>query len=168
MKKFYLLPLLVLLFTACSSDDSILDSNTEASNKNYQQRAAGINFDGPYTPVLTCLRNLKGEVSLDVSAGLGNPVINFIFRPPFSTPAVQGFRATVEVQALSDCDDIASGTGTVFVFGTTAVISNIAANNPVINILPSQLPSCYKWRTVLSSATTTCVSYSPWYEQPLF
>lgn len=170
MKKIMLLPLLALLFS-CSADDNLISRQNEGdtSSVTYYDNVDGFIEKAGISP--SCI-NLGGSVSADVSNGLGNPVLNFTTIVNGTVVATKKFKVRLEVQALSDCDDMTSSTGSVVVFGPAGTVQNVQANPPSFSVMPSQLPLCYKWRIVFDDATdgargSGCYSYTAWYESPL-
>jgi len=177
MNKLYLLPLLMLFFASCSVDDSAdivnQQNTTEATtfsvNDSIESRLGAI---AQATTVSDCFKGLAGHINLDVSAGLNNPVINFISDAPAGTINPNwSFLVKVEIQQLSDCEDFSSNTGSVTIISNNTVYTNVVATHPAVSVLPAQLPACYKWRITLERTgkfAPVCKSYSSWYDAPLF
>lgn len=178
MKKFYLLPLLILFFASCSVDDSADILNQENTtdaiavtvNDSIASRV-GADIQA-VAAVSDCFKGLAGHINLDVSAGLNNPVINFISDAPAGAINPNwSFLVKVEIQQLSDCEDFNSNTGSIITISNNTVYTNVVATHPAVAVLPSQLPVCYKWRITLERTgrlSPTCKSYSKWYDAPLF
>ena len=167
MKKIYVLPLIVLLFAACSVDNDLNEEDNTANTLVQKEEAAPAS-----TPLSSCFTNLAAHVSVDVSAGLNNPVVNFIADAP--ADASGGFMMKVEIRALSDCEDLNSGTGAITALGNSTVFYGIASTPAQVSVTPAQLTlPCYKWRILLqgvsgSGREITCTTVSPWYDAPLF
>jgi len=174
MKKLMILPML-MFFYACSTDSVDFEQDQQDSalttmSVNEETRASIPDKSTLYKP---CYKGFSSHVYVDVSNGFGNPVVVFQAVVPASLPSNVYFRVRAEVQPLSDCDDMDSLDGASVLFGSTALILDLASNPPGIEVLPSQLPSCYKWRLVYEGYTTsfkkpTCISYTSWQEAPLF
>lgn len=165
MKKILLLLPIMLGLLACATDN-------EEDFGQYEYYIAE-KSDGFEILSTTCFTNLTAQTYVDVSGGFGNPVVVF-------TPTVTGtvsetakFRVKIEVQPLSDCDNIDSDTGTLLNFGLTSLVQNVVVAPPVISVQPENLPFCYKWRFVFEGISDIkrnpiCYSASDWYESPLF
>ena len=172
MKYFYLLPLLLLLFTACSIDDSadIVQQAKSIQTADMAARSAvdptPVSVGMPVEP--TCFKGLTAYVNIDVSGGFTNPIVNFVSNVPATVNAASGYRVKVIIQQLADCEDLNVIKGEPAIFGTSAIYYNVAATHPMVTVAPSQFPACYKWRIVLEGVDTSCKSYSPWYDAPLF
>lgn len=168
MKKILLLLTIAMGLWACSTDneEDFVQYGYNANEKtNAQENLAAL--------TVSCFTSLTANVHVDVSGGIGNPVV--VFTPVVSgtVSATAKFRVRVEVQPLSDCDDMNSDTGTLLTFGPAGLVQNVVASPPVVSVLPANMPLCYKWRFVfegISSAqrNPTCSSASIWYESPLF
>jgi len=177
MNKLYILPILMLFFASCSVDDSAdvlnqqnaAEDTTISVNDSIDSRL-GENVQAAF--VADCFKGLAAHINLDVSAGLNNPVINFISDAPAGTINPNwSFLVKLEIQQLSDCEDFSSNTGAVITISNNTVYTNVVATHPAVSVLPSQLPSCYKWRITLErngKFTPVCKSYSSWYDAPLF
>ncbi|WP_154652602.1 hypothetical protein [Flavobacterium rivuli] len=177
MKKLYFLPLLMLFFASCSVDDSADIVNqqnaTEATTFSVNDSIASrLGTTAQAATVSDCFKGLAGHINLDVSAGLNNPVINFVSDAPAGTINPNwSFLVKVEIQQLSDCEDFSSNTGSVITISNSTVYTNVVATHPAVSVLPSQLPACYKWRITLERTgkfAPVCKSYSSWYDAPLF
>jgi len=173
MKNIYILPLLLLFFASCSVDDSadLLTQEPVNALTLTSEELARIGETGQSLISPDCFKVLSAHINLNVSAGLNNPVINFVGDAPIGTSARLGYIVRVEVVALSDCDDLNSPTGSVIILGNNTVFNNVGTIDPVVSALPSQLPVCYKWRITyerVGAIITSCKSYSQWYEAPLF
>jgi len=172
MNKIYLLPLMLLFFASCSVDDSaeLLNQQTVADTTvtlDAESRIAAAQA----ASLSDCFKGLAAHINLDVSAGLNNPVIDFIADAPITANPNWSYLVKVEVQQLSDCEDFSSTTGQAIIFANNTVYTNIYASHPEVSVAPSQLPSCYKWRITLERTGklgSPCKSYSQWYDAPLF
>lgn len=166
MKKILLLLPIILGLLACTTDN-------EEDFGQYEYYIAE-KSDAPGFEILstTCFTNLTGQTHVDVSGGFGNPIVVFTPTVTGTVPATAKFRVKVEVQPLSDCDNINSDTSTLLNFGHV-IAQNIVAAPPVISVQPENLPLCYKWRFVFEGISDIkrnpiCYSASDWYESPLF
>lgn len=173
MKKIYLLPLLVLFFTACSVDDSAELLNQEIVEEVFfDSLKEEFNGSGPKeAPQNDCFNGLAAHVSMDVSGGLNNPAVNFVADVPLTVSPGLAYVVKVEVQQLADCEDFNVVTGDpVFLGGRS--YTNVAMAFPSVTVQPNQLPVCYKWRMVFERSgrliQTPCKALSPWYDAPLF
>ncbi|PZR14743.1 MAG: hypothetical protein DI539_18640 [Flavobacterium psychrophilum] len=169
MKKIVLLVMIAVGVWSCSTDNDevLMHYESDVSERANEESAQAL------SATTTCFTDLSASVSVDVSNGIGNPTVVF-------TPAITGpvrisasYRVRVEVQPLSDCDDMNSNTGTLLAFGPSGSVQNVLASPPAISVLPANMPSCYKWRFVFESPAGTpksqyCLSASIWYESPLF
>lgn len=168
MKKIMLLPLLLIFFN-CSTDDTQLSVSQDPDNllmTSYKCKDFGIES------LLSCFK-LTASVSLDVSNGLGNPTVVFTSSVNAAVTPTRKFKVKVEVQQLTDCDYMDSEIGSKVIWGPAASVTNVNALPPTVSVLGSKLPACYKWRFVFEGVSETgreliCVSYSPWYERPLY
>ncbi|MXN89840.1 hypothetical protein GR160_01240 [Flavobacterium sp. Sd200] len=172
MKKIYLLLLIALFFAACSADDSNEILNQEKNTEIIYSARATASKTKPGTgelPVASCFNGLAAHTTIDVTAGLNKPIVNFVADAPSNLSASAGYVVTVEVQELADCEDINVASGLPVFFGGS-VFYNVVANAPVINVVPADLPACYRWRFVFerSNSVTPCKSLSSWYDAPLF
>jgi len=169
MKKIILLTLTMLGALSCTIDneeDVQFDrSSLEKENTQSAYATMGVTYPG-------CFSALTAQVSIDVSGGFGNPVVVFTPASTGTLPFTTRLWARVEVQALSDCDLIGSGTGSILAFGPSAPIYYSNSSSPVISVLPANLPSCYKWRYVFeginSKGATICLNSTRWQESPIF
>jgi len=178
MNKLYILPILMLFFASCSVDDSAdivnQQNSTEATvlSVNDSIEEARLGATAQAGSVSDCFKGLTSHINLDVSAGLNNPVINFISDAPAGTINPNwSFLVKVEIQQLSDCEDFNSNTGSVITISNSTVYTNVVATHPAVSVLPAQLPACYKWRITLERTgkfAPVCKSYSSWYDAPLF
>jgi hypothetical protein len=168
MKKILLLLVLGIGLGSCTTEneEDFVQSGTVTSQKNNDGEAP---MRAPSLP--SCFTGLTGSVHVDVSNGLGNPIVVFTPTITDNVPLTAKFKVRVEVQPLSDCDDMNSNTGSLLSFGPTGTVQNVIMSPPAISVLPVNMPICYKWRFVfegVSSLKTTCFTASPWYESPLF
>jgi hypothetical protein len=167
MRKILLL-LMVIGCWGCSSDNEVDfvqygDGVSQTSNVENETMALS---------TTSCFTSVTGQVHVDVSNGIGNPIVVFTSAVTGTVNVKTKFRVRVEVQPLGDCDDINSDTGTLLVF-SLGTIQNVVSSPPSISVLPVNMPLCYKWRFVFESPEGTsmssyCYSESTWYESPLF
>lgn len=161
--------MLLMFFYACSTDSVDFEQDQNSST-------VTMSADGEIPNKLTlkpCYKGLSSHVYVDVSGGLGNPVVVFKAVIPQGVPSNVGFRVKAEIQSLNDCDDMSSVSAPSVLFGSNTIVSAGSLIPPSISVHPSQLPSCYKWRLVYEGFTTsfitpTCISYTSWQEAPLF
>jgi len=168
MKKIVLLLTMTVGLFACSTDneEDMVQYGDDILQKTNAESLATLT-----TP--SCFTSLTGSVHVDVSNGIGNPVVVFTPTVTGTVSATATFKVRVEIQPLSDCDDMNSITGTLLSFGPLGTVQNVVASPPDVSILPSSLPLCYKWRFVFEGITSprrpaVCYSESVWYESPLF
>jgi hypothetical protein len=173
MKKFLVLSVLAAMFASCSVDNESV---------NLQEETVGVsvideNNDlfGKIAYTSSCFQSIGGSVFVDVSGGISNPKVAFVADVPndMATPSAN-YNVSVEMQLLTDCEDLNTGTGAIIKY----TINNVAipaVNDPRVLLSPSQLPSsCYKWRMavdgikVTSSGSSACITYSPWDYEPVF
>lgn len=166
MRKIVLLLPFLFVFCNCSTDDSINSQEEDLLLLSAREREEG--FIAKATTASACFTNFTATVSVDVSGGFGNPVLVFTPQPSGAVYPTEKYSAKVEIQPLSDCDDMSSNSGNVLIFSATRSAQIQFSSPPVIRILPSGLPQCYKWRYVSQGHTTGCVSSSPWYETPVY
>lgn len=164
---------MLLFFVSCSVEDSaeLLSQQTVADSAVTPDELEKIAATNQVAALSDCFTGLVAHINLDVSAGLNNPVINFIADAPVVSNPSWSYLVKVELQQLSDCEDFSSATGQPVIFANATVYTNVYANHPVVSLKPSQLPSCYKWRISLErpgNKGSLCKSYSPWYDAPLF
>jgi len=153
---------------ACSTDneDEFLQEGYSA--------AEIVNTESVPASVLpSCFTSLTARVRVDVSNGIGNPVVVFIPVIAGTISEASAFKVRVEVQPLADCDDFESNSGTPFRFGPTGTVQNVVASPPSISVMPANMPLCYKWRFIFEGVSgkqsnPACYSTSIWYESPLF
>jgi hypothetical protein len=170
MKKIMILPLIMVLFWACS-----VDNENELEETDGNMRLAAFSTEAATTnniSVTTCFRGITAGVQADVSNGLGNPVLVFTPAVTGSVTAGNKYTVRVEIQPLSDCDNMSSDTGSLIVYSYGTPVQNISTAPPGIMVQPSQIPACYKWRMVVDGVPdkkqTACTSITQWYEAPLF
>jgi len=167
MKKIMLLPLF-LIFLNCSADDNQVNPEQNTENSSVSEDKYKV-----FATSLPSCFNLSATVAVDVSNGLGNPVVVFTSSVNATVSASRKFKVKVEVQQLSDCDDMNSDLGAKVIWGPASSLTNVNASPPTVSVAGSKLPSCYKWRFVFEGVSETgreliCISNSPWYESPLF
>lgn len=164
MKKFLLLPILALFSVACSSDTEELDNYENNAFRAAAQTTAGRGKVSPCFSKVTAYPSL--ELQNDV---IGTGTLSFISQPG-SDAGTGGYFVRVEVEQLSDCEDLNSGNGTVKVFTNGTIYYNVAANPPVVSgVSPADTFSCYRWRMVFqSTGSSPCSVFSGWYDAPLF
>jgi len=170
MKKLLLLPALALFLFSCSSDTEDLQAMDNHSNARVMQLGSQVTNQIP-AAYLSCFKNLGAHTEINLNDGFGNGTINFIADAPSGVTG--SYKALVEIEQISDCENLGVGTGNVKTFSTGVIYSNISANVPVIGgIAPSQTFNCYRWRMVLQEINktggVTCTTLSQWYEAPLF
>jgi len=171
MKKILLLTMLMLGALACSVEEETVQTAQQAdvfyakANTDNEQAFAAATLPN-------CFTKFSADVYVDVSGGFGNPVVVFV-------PVITGnvainakFWVRVEVQPLSDCDDLNSNTGALLTFGPSVPVQNVNSSPPSVSVAPGSMPLCYKWRFVFegvgSGGKITCTNASRWQELPLF
>ena len=163
-----MLLLFIMIGTWACSTDNEEDFGVSDSNSIIKQNAVE---QFSTLPPTSCFTGLTGQVRVDVSNGLNNPVVIFTPQVTGNVSATAIFNVRVEVQALSNCDDMGSTVGGLLVFGPAGTVNNVVASPPSISVVPSNLPSCYKWRFVFEGnlrRNPICYTASQWYESPLF
>ena len=162
MKKLLLLPVL-LFFASCSTDDMAQD---DASADAAFRTAASVTNP-------TCLDAVNGTVTVDLSQGINKPILVFTASLTGMSSNVN-YRARIEMENLSDCEDKTSGTGATVSY-TSATVTALPASQATITVGYQSLPAfaCYRWRVVVDGTTTmkgrgACTTVSQWYEAPLF
>lgn len=159
MKKLLLLPI-IAFFASCSTDDTALE--TSQDNASYYRSVSNP----------TCLDAVNGTVTADLSQGINKPVFTFTATLTGMSANVN-YRARIEMESLSDCEDINSGTGNVVSFlATSPVQTPTVKANIVIGYQSLPNFTCYRWRFVVEGSTTmkgkgSCTTVSEWYEAPL-
>ncbi|NDI98402.1 hypothetical protein GWA97_04890 [Flavobacterium sp. LaA7.5] len=167
MKIIFTFLLAAFLFASCSTDDTAITDEqsvlTNGAKKNYQK-----NIKDPGK----CLDWVIGSISIDISNGLGNPIVHFgtQVNSGFINPN-KPYTVALHLQPIEDCEDLNSNIGNPTII--TLPYSVIDTSNiPDIIINPSQIPSiCYKWRIEISTVkgySPACSSFSQWYDAPLF
>ena len=156
MKKLLLLPFLLITLFSCSTDDADEVMIQETTTSTLRP-----------TPVNQCLASLEGYTNINVDGGFGNPMVEFYVNA--SAPDGGQFNLTLEIQRLSDCDNMDSNSGSRMVYDLGR-LNLKALDAPVLVLSPQQLPAdCYKWRFVATPANgDICLSNFIWYEAPLF
>jgi hypothetical protein len=170
MKNIYLLIVMALTFASCTVDENEDLFAQKNSEEAVLVKAEEVKVTALSQPESSdCFDGLAAHINLNVSAGLNNPVINFIADAPANVSAAAKYIVNVEIQPLSDCDDFSSSKGDATNYGNATEFSNVASSQPSVSLLPSQLPVCYKWRMKFKGTSgAACEVYSPWYEAPLF
>jgi hypothetical protein len=176
MKKLLLLPFMILFFSACSTDDSVLEETNDAivfndaatahsAGRMAPEAAASVGVDTSCFPAGT-------SGSVNITGAFSSPAIEFIASIPF-VPASNVYRIKLEVQELSDCEDMSSNSSFTLTFNAPTTFTNVSANSPKITVLPAQLPTCYRWRIFTERVYTgtkivSCTSTTRWYDAPVF
>jgi hypothetical protein len=167
MKKILLLLTVVMGLWSCSTDneEDFVQYGYNVSQKANENEAAALS-------TTSCFTSVTGQVHVDVSNGIGNPVVVFTSVVTGNVNVRSKYRVRLEVQPLTDCDDMNSDVGTLLIF-SLGTIQNVVVLHPSISVLPANMPLCYKWRFVFESIAGTpinsyCYSSSEWYESPLF
>lgn len=165
MKKIVLLLPFLFVFCNCSTDDSINNPIDEVP-MSVLLRDEG--FKEKATAAVSCFTSFTASASVDVSGGLGNPVL--VFNPQVTgyISSTEKYMAKLEVQPLLDCDDMSSNTGNVLFFGPPSSMQKANSTPPKIRVQPSSLPQCYKWRYVAEGINSGCISVTAWYETPVY
>ena len=169
MKKVLLLSIMMLGLWSCSADNEndLEKYQTNVTEKSNTDQVAAVSASFP-----SCFTNLTGHVHVDVSNGFGNPIVVFTPIISGSMSSTARFLVRVEVEELSDCDTMSSGTGNVLSFGSSSPVQNVVASPPSVWVAPANMPRCYRWRFVFESISSRgsqiCSSYSKWSESPLF
>lgn len=171
MKKLLLIPFIALFAVACSTDTEDLDNYANAQ-KTMASSASPI-IGGTYATISqSCFSQLGAHPFYDATNGLNNGTLSFISEPPAS--AFSGsYKVRVEIEEVSDCEDLGSGTGNIKTFTTGATYTNVVANAPkVTGVKPADTFACYRWRMVFEgvgrNGAVTCTTASQWYDAPLF
>lgn len=161
MKKLLLLPVLFVTLFSCSTDDSV-------SYQDENNAVTTASADGIDKPISPCIGDLTGYTIINVEGGFGNPVVEFYTNS--TDIRKKKLSSYVEIETISDCEDITSGTGNVTTYN--GGIINVIPNNNIVTLNPAQLPAeCYRWRIVLTNApgaNSSCTTATEWYEAPLF
>ena len=165
MKKLLLLlPALLLLITSCSSDsDELITDNSLTTQSSVMTVATtAIRNPGGCFPGLTAHVYNTGTLS--------NPVISFIADVSEDSGSNTLCKITVELQA-TDCEDINSGYGSPLIYQNPVVFSSPKINAPHIELQPSQMLPCYRWRVHVQACTpknvVICASSTQWYDAPI-
>jgi hypothetical protein len=167
MKKLLLLPFLLITLFSCSTDDAVELNNTVAEAQVLYYSTNRFDLPTQYE----CFTSLSAYTNIDVSNGFDNPVVQFIADSE-GAPKKISYSVTLEVQPLSECEDMESNYGPSIQHKYPGTVQNPDQNMPMISLLPSQLPGgCYKWRYIFTeslSSRSACASVTQWYEAPLF
>ncbi len=166
MKKFLLLPVLVF-FASCSTDDSALTTVQENNLAATDYKSADATIS------TTCLDAVGGSLTVNLSQGINNPMLVFTASLTGVSSGIN-YKARIEIQEISDCEDINSAMGNIVSFSSPYAVK--APTTQVnITIAGQALPdfTCYRWRVAVDCVSTTkgrgpCTTVSPWYEAPLF
>lgn len=172
MKKFFCISALALVFASCSTDNDSELLQEEAVQVTTVDEVAMKMMN---TTTTSCINFLYGSHIIDVSQGINNPMVVFIADVPNGNASRPSkYTLSLEIQTLSDCEDLNSGTGSITRYSMLNY-SIPSISDPGFTLSPSQLPStCYRWRFVVegfkvtSTSTTPCTTESVWYEEPLF
>jgi hypothetical protein len=161
MKKLLLLTI-AIIFSSCSTDEITLTEDTSGNDHRI------------INALPSCILSLSGSVIIDVTAGIQNPVAVFTANVT-SEYLVPYYKARLEIEMLSDCEDVQSGNGNVTSYSTATGVRNPSVNTMKVVVDGDLLPAtpCYRWRMVVDGSGTptgkpTCTTYSEWYEAPLF
>jgi len=161
MKKLLLLPL-IAFFASCSTDDTGLETSQESANASYYRSVSNP----------TCLDAVNGTVTANLSQGINKPIYTFSATLTGMSSNVN-YWARIEIENLSDCEDINSGTGEVVTFNSTSPVKVPTTKSSIV-IGYQSIPdfTCYRWRFVIEGSTTIkgkgpCTTVSEWYEAPL-
>jgi hypothetical protein len=173
MKKFFVLSVLAMAFVSCSTDNE--DVNFQENSIEMSLIEENESMFGKIAYTSSCFQSIGGDAYVDVSGGISNPKVAFVadVTNDMSAPSAN-YGVGVEMQLLTDCEDLNTGTGTITKYRITDVAIP-AVNDPRILLSLSQLPSsCYRWRMavdgvkVTTAGSSACITYSPWYYEPVF
>jgi len=173
LRNFFLVTAIALGLFSCSTDNDMPVMQEEqiavnTTNDFYLQKilSAG-DTEG-------CVYFLNPSVTVDVSAGIQNPKVIFTADVPNggSRASSRPYTVTLEMEQLSDCEDLSTGNGIVTRYSLYNQSIPAMLVDPVIKLSRSQLPStCFRWRFVISGVNTNsqnCVTASAWDYEPLF
>lgn len=171
MKKFFYLSALALVFASCSTDNELMNEEAVQISTIDEVAVKMMNT----TTTTSCINFLYGSHMIDVSQGINNPQVIFIADVPNGNASRPSkYTLSLEIQTLSDCEDLNSGTGSITRYSMLNY-SIPSVSDPSFTLQRSQLPStCFRWRFVVegfkvtSTSTTPCITESVWYEEPLF
>ena len=169
MKKLLLLPILVF-FAACSTEDT----TTELPHNTKRTITLGTPATITVPSKLTCNLDVESSVYIDLSQGIQRPVAVFTADVNGGSPT-QYYRASIQIEKLSDCEDFNSGDGKILQFDMPDAVQNPSVNSPIVRVDGGLLPSegCYRWRFMIEGASgpkskSSCLTITDWYEGPLF
>jgi len=173
MKRLLLLSALAFSLFSCSADSEDLAAMSGPSAQRSGIKATLVSqiTANPKDMYLSCFKNLAAHTEIDLSNGFGNGLINFVSEPPAGITG--SYKVLVQVEEISDCENLASGTGNVRVFSDGLTYSGVVNNPPVVaGIAPAQTFACYRWNMVFQSINRSggisCISSTAWYDAPLF
>jgi len=165
MKKLLLLPVMLLLAVACSTDSDEIITSEQSSTAASTEKPDPV-FPNP--PIGACYSSLSAHIE---NIGGLNPIWHFVADVPSITTTGSGIKVFLEYQA-TDCEDYTTGTGTIFSkYG--GLYTNPASVLPYVEALPSELLPCYRWRLKIYGVsgkqygTVNCWQYTPWYDAPV-
>ncbi|MFP9098803.1 hypothetical protein ACLI09_07105 [Flavobacterium sp. RHBU_24] len=169
MKKILLLPLMLLLAVACSTDaDEII---TNQDNMAVDSSSASTSKPDPELPapiVGACYTTLPAHIE---NFGGLNPIWHFVADVPTPVATGMGFKVYLEYQA-TDCESFTTGTGTIFSkYG--GLFTNPNTVLPYVEAMPSELLPCYRWRLRIYGvngkqySNVVCWQVTQWYDAPV-
>lgn len=174
MRQIFTLLVLAATLLSCSTDDTgIINTNdTEAAYIITTNNVSEETISERADRYSTCFNEVQGRISLDLSSGLNNPILEFGTYIPAAPVSTQiGYTVQLYLQPIQDCEDMNSDIGTATVFTLPYSVVNLQ-NIPDFRISPSQLPSqCYKWKVVVQTPrgyAPYCGSSSIWHDAPLY
>ncbi|MEL1243365.1 hypothetical protein AAEO56_03755 [Flavobacterium sp. DGU11] len=168
MKKIVSLIAFLALLTACSTDDSKVVFTQEAD------LASEAKFrSGPPSYPACQLGTITCSVYGDASGGLENVVAVFVGDAAGGS-LVYVYNVYLEIQLLSDCEDITTGYGNTTNYQTTTPLTNTAIQNAEIRVPASALPAnqCYRWRLTYEGVSPIngkprCITTTGWNVAPV-
>ncbi|KOS07857.1 hypothetical protein AM493_18685 [Flavobacterium akiainvivens] len=171
MKKLLLFVPFLSLFVACSADTDTEELANYKTSYSPAREMLVSEFPSDGALNTSCVKKLSAAASLKTTNGPGTGTLTFTAQVTNSPSG--NYKARVEIQQLSDCDDFNSTTGNAVAFTNDVIYSNIGTNAPqVTGVSPSATFACYKWRLVIegvsNSGSVTCNSKTAWYDAPLF
>jgi hypothetical protein len=169
MKKLLLLPILALFIAACSADNDEPVIATEAASLGITETTEP---EEQSQDIPTCFdsSSLTAYTEIDMSNGFGNGTITFVGQLPAAT--TDTYKVSVEIEEISECEDLTSGTGNVRTFSAIQTyISNSNTLPAIAGVAPADTFACYRWRMVFervhASGTVSCKASTVWYDSPL-